>query len=37
MTLEELEVYRSAMAIGERVNSEAVCQDVFANDTIGFS
>jgi hypothetical protein len=37
MQLEELEVYRLAMDIGERVNSEVVCWDFFAKDTIGFS
>jgi four helix bundle protein len=35
MTLEELEVYRLAMEIGERVNSEVVRWDFFAKDTIG--
>jgi four helix bundle protein len=35
MTLEELEVYRLAMDIGERVWSEVVRWDHFAKDTIG--
>jgi four helix bundle protein len=35
MTLEELEVYRLAMEIGERVYSEVVRWDFFAKDTIG--
>ena len=32
MTLEELEVYRLAMDIGERVWAEVVRWDFFAND-----
>ena len=35
MTLEELEVYRIAMDIGERVWSEVVKWDFFAKDTVG--
>jgi four helix bundle protein len=35
MTLEELEVYRLAMDIGERVWAEVVLWDFFAKDTVG--
>ena len=35
MTLEDLEVYRLAMAIGERVWAEVAKWDVFAKDTVG--
>ncbi len=35
MTLEEREVYRIAMDIGERVWSEVVKWDFFAKDTVG--
>ena len=35
MTLEELDVYRLAMDIGERVWAEVVRWDFFAKDTVG--
>jgi len=35
LTLDELEVYRMAMDIGERVWAEVIRWDFFARDTVG--